>query len=197
MRNLTVFISFLFIVFLMACDIDTDASPAESIEIAETIVYELNQIKVEKGRVLYEIDAERAETYAAEDLTRIFNMEFTQYDKDGKVVAEGNASKVEYNVETENAVVDGEMQFASVTEGVTLVSSWLEWNNEKKTLTGKDDVPVRLEKESGTVLEGMGFQALTDTKTVSFSKGMKGVFVPDKKSENEDSKNSSEATIEE
>lgn len=166
---------------LFSCDItgeNTDV--AEEIQIAETVIYDFRQVKVEKGRVLYEIEAERAETFAEEDMTKIYNMKFEQYDKDKELSAEGQATLVDYNIENENATVDGEMSFTSNTEGVTLTSSWLDWNNEKKTLTGKDDIPVRLEKKSGTVLEGRGFQAITDTKTVSFSNGMEGVFVPDK-----------------
>jgi len=172
---------------LFSCNLDNENSDiAEEIKIAESVIYNFKQYSVKKGKIQYIITADKAETFEEDDKTIIYNMTFSQFDKEKKEVATGKAEKVEYNVESENAIIDGDVIFTSKTEGVSVSSTWLDWNNEKKILKGKNDVPVKLEKESGTILEGKGFQAEVETKTISFSNGMKGVFVPENKKDDKD-----------
>lgn len=166
--------------FLFSCDVTGDNTDvAKEISIAETVIKDFRQVRVEKGRAVYEVNAKRAESFSEEQLTKIYDLVFKQFDKDEQVATEGTALQVDYNIETENATVNGEMDFHSLSEGVRLKSTWLEWENEKKTLTGKTDIPVRLEKDGGTILEGKGFKAYTDTKTVLFENGMWGIFIPE------------------
>ena len=177
----------LFIFTLFSCRIDKDESDiAEEIKIAESVIYNFEQYSIKKGKLQYKIKAEKAESFLKDEITIIHNMEFSQYDKEKKLVATGKAKRVEYSMDSENALIDGEVEFVSITEGVTVSSIWLDWDNEKKILKGKEDVAVILQKKSGTTLEGKGFEAQIETKTISFSNGMQGVFVPEDDEEKND-----------
>lgn len=183
--------SFLVLFFPSGCAVSGESGEvAEEIKIAETVLSNFRQVKVKKGRPLYEVKAEKAETFSKENLMKVYNMEMTQYGKENKIASKGIAERVDFNTDSENAVVSGNMEFKSLTEKVTLRSQWLRWENKEKILMGRDDIPVALEKEGGTHLEGKGFKAVTETKTITFSRGMKGVFVPEKA---EDSNNIEEA----
>lgn len=176
--------SFFFIIFTLSCNVSGESGElAEEIKIAETVLNDFRQVKVKKGRPLYEIKAEKAETFSKENLMKLYNMEFVQFNKGKKNVSEGTAERVDFNIDSENAIANGNMEFKSLTEKVTVRSQWLRWENKEKILTGREDLPVELEKEGGTHLKGKGFKAVAETKTVTFSKGMKGIFVPESSNE--------------
>lgn len=170
-----------------SCDVSGENTDvAKEIKIAETVINDFTQVKIKHGRPLYEIKAQKAETFTQENNMRVYDVQFSQFDKNKEVASDGVATKVDFNKNSENATIEGYMRFHSKKEKVYLESQWLDWNNDKKRLTGKSDIPVKIEREDGTVLEGNGFTAITDSKTITFSNGMKGVFLPSKESGNEE-----------
>lgn len=188
MKKSVVYLFFYFLILLtwLSCDVSGENTDvAQEIKIAETVINDFRQVKIKNGRPLYEIKAQKAETFIKENNMRVYGVEFSQFDKNQEVVSDGIATKVDFNTSSENATIEGYMRFHSKKEKVYIESQWLDWNNERKRLTGKSDIPVKIEKEDGTVLEGSGFSATTDNKTITFSNGMKGVFIPQKEKENE------------
>ncbi len=189
MKN-TKFFIFSLILPLFACDITGDNTDvASEIKIAETVIYDFRQVKIEKGRPIYEVEGELGETFTKDQLMKITGVEFKQYDKEQVVTTEGTATSVNFKTDTENATLIGKMKFQSNTEGISLESEWLDWQNEEKILKGDTENPVRLKKDSGTILEGKGFRAYADTKTAYFDNGMTGVIIPETADSEEEAEN--------
>lgn len=174
-------VCFLILFALFSCDVSGDNTDiATEIQIAETVIYDFRQVRIEKGRPVYEIRAKRGETFTGEQVMKVFDARFKQYDKERKIITEGTATQADYHIDSEDATLIGPMDFRSNTEKVRLQSTWLNWESETKIVSGNDNDAVRLEKENGTHLRGKGFKAYTETKTVYFNNGMTGVFIPEK-----------------
>lgn len=170
---------FLFVTacFLAGCTINYDdqAQIKKSEEIPDSVMEDFNLVKMKDNKPFSEVKAEKTEIYNSRNITLLYNIEFIEYDsEDKRVITKGNAGLVEYDNETENAQLTGGLNFYSEREEIDITGEELFWTNETKTIESNLKDPIKVVKEDGSVIEGLGFKADLKNSTFSFKKGVTG-----------------------
>jgi hypothetical protein len=106
---------------------------------------------------------------------------FTEYGDSGDSLTEGEARRVVYFTDTENATLTGTIRVHSNSEKAEIVTESLAWENGPKRLTGSPDQTVTLRKEDGSFLSGRGFIGDFKNKTLRFTGSVQGIYVSEAK----------------
>jgi len=175
-------LSLLLTCFLFSCSLNyEEARIAEDIseKTPDTILFKFTHTVVKKGKPIYRISAARAENYSKKDLSYLFAVRFVEYDASGAVITEGKADYAEFHTDTENAELEGNIEFFSAEENSHVYGGYLSWDNEGKLLKGNPDGSILLSRDSGSEVEGIGFEADFKTLSIQFREGVTGKFVSD------------------
>ena len=78
---------------------------------------------------------------------------------------------------SEDAEFWGDLHFYSLTEEATFNTDYLYWDNDERKLTGKDESTLSIQRDSGTHIEGVGFEAEALTRSVTFSGPVRGMYI--------------------
>lgn len=165
-----------------ACSLDysqVTVSEEMSEQVPDSILHEFSYTVVEGGKPSVRVDAERAEFFEKSDRTYVTGLTFREYDEQGELVTEGTADYAEFHTDTESAELEGGLRFYSSTEEATVETEYLYWDNEEKLLTGREDDRVRIEEDSGSRLDGIGFEADVRRRLIDFAGPVSGRFVSD------------------
>jgi LPS export ABC transporter protein LptC len=168
------------LLFLSACSMDyEEAEVAEDIseEVPNTVLHYFSQTIVRDGTPVYRVQAEKAETYNKKNTMILFNVLFQELNPEGEVITEGWAEEITFYTDTEDAELEGNIEFYSKAEEAAVRASFLEWDHGDKVLSGKDEEVVRLERKSGSVVSGTGFEAELKKKRVRFTGNVEGTYV--------------------
>ena len=163
-----------------SCSLDyTDAILSENMseEIPDSILYDFTHTSVRNGTPASRLHADRAEIYEKKNETRLHDVVFQEFDRDGTIVTEGRADYTLFDTETEDAELSGDLSFYSSKEEATVSTDYLYWNDEEKTLVGAPEAAVTIYKDSGTELSGVGFEADISTLSVNFDGPVQGTYV--------------------
>jgi len=128
------------LILMISCSIDYgDSILPDKImdDTPDNILYHFLYTESSKGNKDFSIYADKAEIYNARKQTVLTDVVFQQYDSNGTVVTEGKADKGLIFTETNNAELSGDLRIYSSAEEAEIKTSYLFWNNEDKTLTGK------------------------------------------------------------
>jgi LPS export ABC transporter protein LptC len=147
--------------------------------VPETVVTEADFTVVRTGARSFRISAERAETYPERDEQILTGLGFEELGADGEVITSGAADRAVHNTATDDVTMSGNISFYSREYEARVTTQYLSWNNEEKLLRGRDDGEVRLELDSGTVIEGTGFEADMRRSIARFAQSVQGVLVTD------------------
>ena len=167
-------------VLLAGCSLDySQVSVTEEMSesIPNSIIEDFSYTIVRGGVPTYVLEADSAEFYSAIEETRLAGLVFQELQKDGSLVTEGTADEAIYFTATENAELLGALSFFSAVEEATIHSDYLYWDSENKLLLGKDDGHVSIQSDSGSELEGIGFEADIRRRFVDFHGDVSGTFV--------------------
>ena len=167
---------------LFSCSLNyEEARIAEDIseKTPDTILFKFAHTVVKKGKPIYKISAARAENYSKKEISYLFDVRFIEYDASGAVITEGQADYAEFHTDTENAELEGNIEFYSAEENSHVYGGYLSWDNESKILKGNPDGSILLSRESGSMVEGVGFEADFRTLSIQFREGVTGKFVSD------------------
>ena len=171
---------FLMTILLMAgCSLDYDQnmiSDSMSESIPDTVLISFTHTVVRNGKAVFVITAEKAEAFSKKNRTLLTDVDFKEFDNDGKVTTKGRADHAVFYTDTENADLSGNLDFYSASENGGVTGDHLYWDSEKKVLNGDPDETVMLNKDSGSRLEGKGFEADFRYRTLSFDKDVKGSY---------------------
>ncbi len=170
------------LLFASGCSLDysdTYVPDDMSEDIPDTILQQFRYTSIKEGRPVFFIEGEKAEFYVSRERTYLTNVQFTEYDADGDVATEGSADTAVYFTDTENAEIEGDLRFYSSTESATVTAEYLYWDNQEKRLRGSRDGSVAVRKDSGSKIEGIGFEADARRKEVTFSGTVSGRYVPE------------------
>jgi LPS export ABC transporter protein LptC len=170
----------LLLVSLMGCKMDyEEAKVAEDIseDIPNTVLYNFSQTVVKDGLPVYRVQATKAETYNKKKTMLLHNVLFQELNPEGEVVTEGWAEKMTFYTDSEDAVLEDNIEFYSRSEETAITASYLEWDQGDKILTGREDQTVKLEKKSGSVVSGTGFAAELKKKRIQFTGNIEGTYV--------------------
>lgn len=169
---------FIPIVLLFGCSLEyRQPGSTRTVDTPDTILYDFTTTSVRGSRPYFTIEAKEAETYDKKNITVLQKVSFQEYDSDGKVIASGTADEATYHADTKNAELSGHLDVYSAQEKARITTGYLYWNDEKKTLTGKPDVPVAIVKDDGSKVQATGFEADLQTRTIRFLSNVRGTFV--------------------
>ena len=162
-----------------ACSIDNGTAgqgpTAEAIPdtVAVGVVHRVHQ----DGHLSLELTAARAETWNDTKQTILSDTRFTEFNQDGTPGTVGQARKVIFHSDTENADISGSVRVRSNQEKGTVTAESLSWDNKAKRLTAPPREVVALVKDDGTSISGTGFQGDFKSREVTFSGPVTGTYV--------------------
>jgi LPS export ABC transporter protein LptC len=138
--------------------------------------------KVHKdGRLTLEMEADRAETFNAEKTTILTGARFVEYGRQGDKATEGQANRVVFHTDTENAEISGHVRVRSASEKGSVSASSLSWENKTKRLTAPPGEQVLLSKDDGSFISGSGFVGDFRTRQLTFKGPVQGSYVWEEK----------------
>jgi len=133
---------------------------------------------VENGSVIFRMNAQQASTFEALKETRLKDVSFAEFDpQTGKALTSGRASDAKFFSASEDAEFSGDIVFYSKRNETGLSGGYLYWDSKKKTLEGRRDRLISINKDDGSVIKGEGFSANAVKKSFSFSGHVSGSMV--------------------
>jgi LPS export ABC transporter protein LptC len=99
---------------------------------------------------------------------------FTQKDRDGMILTEGEAVNAEINTDTNDIVLEGDVRLHSVSEQIIITSPRLFWKHESNELTAGDSL-VSITYQDGSRISGRGFRANGEDRVFEFAQNSEGV----------------------
>jgi LPS export ABC transporter protein LptC len=140
--------------------------------------------KIHKGgRLTMEVEAARAETYNDRKQTILTDSRFTEFDAQGGKATEGQAGRIVFHSDTENAEISGAVKVHSATEKGAVTADSLMWQNKEKLLSAPLLERVLLKKDDGSYISGTGFQGDFNRRELTFSGPVQGTYVWEDKKE--------------
>jgi LPS export ABC transporter protein LptC len=162
-----------------ACSIDNvtggEGPAAGSVPdtVAVGVVHRVHQ----DGHLSLELTATRAETWNDEKQTILSDTHFTEFNQDGTAATEGQARKVVFHSDTENADISGGVKVRSNVEKGDVSADSLSWDNKARRLTAPALEVVTLVKDDGTSISGTGFLGDFRSRELTFSGPVTGTYV--------------------
>ncbi|MEW5814294.1 MAG: LPS export ABC transporter periplasmic protein LptC [Spirochaetota bacterium] len=170
------------LVLLFTCSFNYEAAMiAEDIseEVPETIQYDFTLTRVSGTQPEFNVSAARAESYKKKKQTVLSYVLFQEFNEKHEVITEGIADHLLFFSETENAEMSGNLSFYSVKEKARIKGEYLLWQKENEILTSKPENTILLQRDSGSWVEGSGFEADFRLKNVRFSGSIRGKYISD------------------
>lgn len=166
--------------FAAGCSLDYGAVTAEE-KIAETIpdtvAIEVTHKVHQEGRLALSFEAGRVETYGALKKMVLSDVRFVEYGADRAQSTSGEARRVLYHTDTENAEISGSVRVRSEAEKAGIATESLAWENKRKKLTALPLARVVITKDDGSSITGRGFTGDFRTREVTFSGPVEGRYV--------------------
>ncbi|MFP4484106.1 MAG: LPS export ABC transporter periplasmic protein LptC [Spirochaetota bacterium] len=167
---------------LVGCSLDYDAgriAQERPEELPETVLFQSSYtVERESNRVLV-FSAERLETYPEQEKQLLYGISFQERNAEGEVLSSGTSDEAIYFTDTSDVELSGGILFRSETEGAEVTADYLYWNDEESRLTSRENDRVTVVRDSGSEITGLGFEADTRLKEVSFSADVSGRLVTD------------------
>ncbi len=170
------------VVVLGGCSLDYEQiSIAEEREesVPETVATDAEFTVVRGAGRTFRISASKAETYPEREEQILHDIEFEEIVDDGEIITEGAAERAVHDTATDDVTMSGDISFYSQEYEARVTTEQLSWDNEEKLLRGPEDGTVRLELDSGSVVEGSGFEADMRRSVARFADAVEGVLVTD------------------
>ena len=170
-------------VLFFSCSIDygDNALPDKLMDnIPDNILYDFVYTENEGGHRTFSVYAEKAEIFNEKQQTLLTGVVFRQFDSEDNLVSEGRADNGTIFTENNNAEIYGNLDIYSSREEAEVKTSYLYWDNDKKTLTGEPDKTITIIRDSGTVITGRDFEADMKTKVYHLGNGVRGEYVYEK-----------------
>lgn len=146
-------------------------------EIPDSVLISFTHTAVRAGVPAFQLSAGRAAVYESRQETIMEDVRFREFDRNGEIATEGRAGEAVIFTDTENAEISGDIEFYSHAEEATFTTEYLFWDNERKRLTSREEYPVTIKEDSGSEIQGSGFEANVRKKEVTFSGPVSGRFV--------------------
>lgn len=172
----------LVLLYLSACSLDySQVSVTDEIseQIPDSLLRDFSYTVVENGTPAYRLEADQAEFFTEKKITYVKGLIFREYDSLEQLVTEGRSDAAVFFTDSENAELEGNLRFYSSAEEASVETDYLFWNNDEKLLTGSDDGQVRILEDSGSRLDGIGFEADVRRRLVDFTGPVSGLYIAD------------------
>ena len=108
-------------------------------------------------KLVFQIEAERAQMYNQKKITVLTKVRFVEYDDAGGVSVDGQAGSAVYHTDTENADLSGGVSGYSAADKVKFFADSLFWEKDDRLLKSQGNEIVRIDKDDGSFIEGNVF----------------------------------------
>jgi len=170
---------------LLSCSFDYGSTKSAATEEEPTAIFIgfVHRV-VDKGVIILEIHASRAESFEKNHRTELEGVTFSQFDAKGLLQAAGSADSATVWTDSDNAEFRGDVILDSKREKATLKAETLTWTDSTKVLEGGLERIVSVNRDDGAWVRGAGFRADLRRRSFSFSESSEGRIVaspPDEK----------------
>ena len=166
------------VLFITSCSFDYGSSKSNASEEEPTAIFiGFVHHVVDKGTIILEIHAARAESFEKDHRTELTGVNFTQFDSKGALQAAGRADSATVWTDSDNAEFRGNVILESKREKATLKAEKLTWTDSTKTLEGGLERTVSIDRDDGAWVSGAGFRADLRRRSFSFSEASEGKIV--------------------
>ncbi|MBL8967228.1 MAG: LPS export ABC transporter periplasmic protein LptC [Spirochaetaceae bacterium] len=164
--------------FLGACSFDYGTESGAEVSAPPNATFrDFRHSVVIDGARVFELRAERAETYDAARKTLLFGVSFVEYDRrDGAVATEGGSDAAILYTDTEDAEFSGNIRIDSRREDAVVAAEYLAWNAAEKKLASRLDRAVEIRRGDGSWVRGAGFSADARRRSFAFREAAAGSF---------------------
>jgi LPS export ABC transporter protein LptC len=146
-------------------------------DIPETVLHDVRHTIVRDGAPRFRIIADSAETFTERKRQYLSQVHFSEFSPDGSLITTGTADNAEYQIDTEDVELTGNLRFFSEEEQAWLTAEYLYWDSGSRRLTSQPAQPVTVSKTDGTRITGRGFVAEMSHASIYFQRGVSGTIV--------------------
>ncbi|NNM54071.1 MAG: LPS export ABC transporter periplasmic protein LptC [Spirochaetales bacterium] len=125
-------------------------------QIPQTVMTDFVEKNIKNGKVQYEFQGQKIETYDALKEWRLKDVTFQQYDDSGKLLSKGSVADALIHTDTHDAVMKGQVNLWSASQATSVSTSDVSWTQNLKILQVAPDATVVLKKDDGSTLSGLG-----------------------------------------
>ena len=171
-------------VALAGCSMDyraTEVAEKAGEGVPDTVAIGIVNKIFKNGHLSLILEASRAETFNSSKKTVISDARFAELDNKGGKVTEGQADRIVFYSDTENADISGSVSVHSSSEKAKVSADSLSWENKNKRLAAPPGEAVIVRKDDGSFIQGKGFVGDFRTRQVSFSGPVEGTYVWEEK----------------
>ncbi len=168
------------VLLTFSCSINYDESSlADKIlkNTPDSVLYSFIYTESNNGHKSFSIYADKAMTFNTKQQTLLQGVVFQQFDENNNIITEGKADRGTIFTENNNAEISGNIKIYTSREKAQLGTTYLYWDNDKKTLTGQPDAVITITKDSGTIIRGKDFKGNMLLKTYTLNGGVTGEYI--------------------
>jgi LPS export ABC transporter protein LptC len=151
----------------------SEPAPAVPDTVATNVVHRVDR----DGHLSLELTAARAESWNDTKTTILAGARFSEFDAAGTAVTRGEAGKVVYHTDSDDAEISGGVHVRSSQEKGSVTADTLSWENKARRLSAPPAEVVTLLKDDGTTLQGSGFTGDFRTRELTFTGPSQGTYV--------------------
>ncbi len=171
-------------VALAGCSMDYRAT--EVVEktgegVPDTVAIGIMHKIFKNGHLSLVLEASRAETFNSSKRTVLSDARFEELDDKGGKATEGQAGRIVFHSDTENAEISGSVSVHSTSEKAMVSADSFTWQNKEKILAAPPGEAVVVKKDDGSFIQGTGFVGDFRTRQVTFSGRVQGTYVWEEK----------------
>lgn len=166
--------------FLGGCSFDYGSGPGPeqlAEQVPETILTGVAHTVVRGGRLVAEIHAAEVENFPRDGRAVLHDVQYTEFDGTGAVVASGRADRAVYYTDSEDAEVAGAVELRSASQEASLSAEALRWDKALRLLSSDPDQMVTVSRDDGAHVQGAGLEVEVRRKTIRFSGPVRGLLV--------------------
>ena len=164
-------------VLLASCSFDYGNEEGEN-DMPDIIMNNVEYVRVRSANLQARFNAERVERFEERRIMELRNFTFEQFDNLGvEVNAFGRAGSASFEIDTGDIRMDDGVRLEVESEDVIIETAWLEWLDEARILSSRQDEEVHISQENGTVFSGIGFHADARQRTWEFSGNVGGTYI--------------------
>jgi len=146
----------------------------------DLIMENVEYVRVRSANPLAKLQAERVERYNKQNMIKLQNTTFEQYDQQGEEInVSGKTGNATVEIDTGNIFMDRNVRIEVLTEDIILETNQLEWLNEAKHLSTGTDNEVYVYRKDGTMFSGIGLQSDIRERSWEFQGRVKGSYIRD------------------
>lgn len=195
-RPLTLLALLALLSVLGACSFDYDKvllTQEEKAEIPDTVLYNLSERVYEDGSKIIEFQSDVVKIFETRRIQEIEMLSFTQFDQDGEISVEGDATFASRDINNDDILLSGRVNiFITESESHISAEKFL-FSPDQDLIWSPDDIEVELTRDDGTLLRGRGFVVDLLLQEVRFDRGGRGVITVEEEEESDAEETGSEA----